>query len=114
MLISTTNDYALRMCAYLARQGGIASSKEIADAVGVSREYLIQIAQRLRNAGIVEARPGKHGGYRLAKEPGDVSALDVVRAVNEAAEPVRLGSEAERAKRQTLDELASLRLTEVM
>ena len=75
MLISTTNDYALRMCAYLARQGGIASSKEIADAVGVSREYLIQIAQRLRNAGIVEARPGKHGGYRLAKEPGDVSAL---------------------------------------
>ena len=51
---------------------------------------------------------------RSKASPARLAALDVVRAVNEAAEPVRLGSEAERAKRQTLDELASLRLTEVM
>lgn len=81
MLINVTHDYALRMCAYLARKGGCASSREIADATGVPRDYLVQIAQKLRDAGIVYAIPGKHGGYGLAKEPSAIAAFDVIYAI---------------------------------
>lgn len=114
MLINTTHDYALRMCCHLARKGGCASSREIADATGVPRDYLVQIAQRLRDAGIVYAIPGKHGGYGLAKDPGEVSALAVMRAVDESSEPEHPSREAMYVKRQLLDALDCLRLPEVM
>lgn len=114
MLITTTHDYALRMCAYLARKGGCASSREIADATGVPRQYLVQIAQRLRDAALIEAQAGKRGGYLLAKDPGEVSALAVMRAVDEASEPEHPSREAMYVKRQLLDALDCLRLPEVM
>lgn len=114
MLINVTHDYALRMCCYLARKGGCASSKEIADATGAPRDYLIQLAQLLRDSGIIEGQPGRHGGYRLAKDPGEVSALAVMRAVDEASEPEHPSREAMYVKRQLLDALDCLRLPEVM
>lgn len=114
MLINATHDYALRMCCYLARKGGRASSKEIADATGVPRDYLIQLAQPLRGGGIIEGQPGRHGGYRLAKDPGDVSVLDVMRAVDEATDPERPSPEALYVKHQLSDALDCIRLPEVM
>lgn len=53
--------------------------------MSIPRDYLIQLAQLLRNAGIIEARPGKHGGYRLAKDPNDVTLLQVINALDEDA-----------------------------
>lgn len=114
MLINAANDYALRMCAYLARKGGSASSREIAEATGSPRDYLIQLVQPLRDSGVIEGQPGRHGGYRLAKDPGEVSVLAVMRAVDEATEPERLGEEAVYVKRQALDLLDGITLREVM
>ena len=48
--------------------------------MSIPRDYLIQLAQLLRNAGLIEARPGKHGGYRLAKDPADISVLQIISA----------------------------------
>lgn len=102
------------MCGHLARKGGRASSKEIADATGAPRDYLIQLAQLLRDSGIIEGQPGKHGGYALAKNPGEISALDVMRAVDESHEHVKLGEEAGYVKRQMLDTLDGITLLEAM
>src|SRR5262249_30352615 len=41
--------------------------------------YLEQIVAPLRMAGLVEATRGLHGGYRLARNPNEVSVGDVVR-----------------------------------
>ena len=46
---------------------------------------LNQLAQLLRNAGIIEARPGKHGGYRLAKDPADTNVLEIMEALDDDA-----------------------------
>lgn len=51
--------------------------------MSIPRDYLIQLAQLLRNAGIIAARPGKHGGYSLAKDPSQISVLDVINALQE-------------------------------
>mgnify|MGYP000543139530 CR=1 FL=1 len=40
-----------------------------------------QLAQLLRNAGIVHARPGKNGGYSLAKDASEISMLDIFNAL---------------------------------
>lgn len=114
MLINATQDYALRMCCYLARKGRRASTREIADASGASRQFLTQLAQPLRDAGILDARVGKGGGYMLAKDPWEISVLAVMRAVDEATGPEHSSREAMYVKRQLLDALDCLRLPEVM
>ena len=64
--LKASTDYGIRAILYLAAQGTTCSSKDIAHDMSIPRDYLIQLAQLLRNAGLIEARPGKHGGYRLA------------------------------------------------
>ncbi len=113
MMLNASHDYALRMCCHLARMGR-ASSREISEATGAPRDYLIQIAQSLREAGIVEGHPGKRGGYSLVEDPRLTSVLDVVRALDGPRNPDRLGREAEYAERQVLDALDGITLWEVM
>ena len=78
MQFKASTDYGLRAVLYLAAQGHTCSSKDIAQDMSIPRDYLIQLAQLLRNAGIIEARPGKHGGYRLANDPSKITLLQVV------------------------------------
>lgn len=74
-------EYGMRAVLYLAQKGSICSSREVAEEMSIPRDYLIQLAQLLRNAGIIHARPGKNGGYILAKDPSEISMLDVFNAL---------------------------------
>lgn len=74
-------EYEMRAVLYLAEKGSICSSREVADEMSIPRDYLIQLAQLLRNAGIVHARPGKNGGYSLAKDASEISMLDIFNAL---------------------------------
>lgn len=74
-------EYGMRAVLYLAEKGSIRSSREVADEMSIPRDYLIQLAQLLRNAGIVYARPGKNGGYSLAKDASEISMLDIFNAL---------------------------------
>ena len=85
MQFKASTDYGMRAILYLAAQGTTCSSKDIAQDMSIPRDYLIQLAQLLRNAGLIEARPGKHGGYRLAKEPSDITVLQIMKALEEDA-----------------------------
>ena len=71
----------MRAVLYLAEKGSICSSREVADEMSIPRDYLIQLAQLLRNAEIVHARPGKNGGYSLAKDASEISMLDIFNAL---------------------------------
>ena len=83
MQLKASTDYGLRAVLYLASKKGTCSSKDIAQDMSIPRDYLIQLAQLLRNAGIIEARPGKHGGYRLARDPKDITLLQIINALDE-------------------------------
>lgn len=74
-------EYGMRAVLYLAEKGSIRPSREVADEMSIPRDYLIQLAQLLRNAGIVHARPGKNGGYSLAKDASEISMLDIFNAL---------------------------------
>jgi len=58
----------------LADQSGAAAQLQgIADDLEVSGAHLSKVMQRLRKVGLVEATRGPSGGYRLAKNPDEVS-----------------------------------------
>ena len=77
-------EYACRVLVQLEsgfQTGTIRRIDDLATQEEISANYLVQILNDLRNAGIVDSRRGKNGGYLLVKDPADVSLLDIVRAV---------------------------------
>ncbi len=77
--------YALH---YLARKPGSISVKEIAGQSGLSPTFLSKMMQRLRREGLVRSARGR--GYALARPPGAISVLEVVRAVDGPIAPADL------------------------
>ena len=52
MKLKASVDYGVRAILYLAIKGDTCSSREISEEMAVPRDYLIQLALRLRNAGL--------------------------------------------------------------
>lgn len=57
------------------------SSVEMAGSVGSSPVYLRRVLGALRRAGLVESRPGVHGGWLLARAADQITLGDAWRAV---------------------------------
>ena len=83
MQLKASVDYGMRIVLYLASQQGVCSSRDIAETMSIPRDYLIQLAQLLRKGGVIEARPGKNGGYLLAKDPSEISVFQVMSALDD-------------------------------
>lgn len=56
---------------------------------GISERYLEQIVALLKKAGLVKSIRGASGGYVLAKDMGEISVGDVLRALEGSLEPVK-------------------------
>ena len=80
--LSKKADYALIAVRHLATHPGDASSSDIAEAYGISAPLLAKVLQRLARHAVVKARHGSSGGYQLARPARDISALDVINAVD--------------------------------
>ena len=90
MMFSTKAEYGVRVMAHLAKHNGERpiSLATIADSEGLPLAYLEHLVQRLRKAGLVDSRRGAHGGYTLAREAGDISMAEVVRALEGEIAPI--------------------------
>jgi Rrf2 family protein len=69
---------------YLAEQTdpGAASAKAIAEAYHIPPQLLAKILQTLAKAGLLVSHAGTNGGYALARAARDISALEVIRAID--------------------------------
>ncbi|OPY09528.1 MAG: HTH-type transcriptional regulator CymR [Syntrophus sp. PtaB.Bin001] len=55
--------------------------KDIAQRQGISEKYLWQLIHPLKATGLINSTRGAHGGYVLAKEPGEISLKDIMQVV---------------------------------
>lgn len=86
MKISTKVRYGLRALAYIAEKSGegkLVRIKEIADDQNISVQYLEQILFKLKNENIIEGKRGPNGGYRLAKEPNEITLHQLYKILEE-------------------------------
>jgi Rrf2 family protein len=91
MKISRKVEYASRVLAQLARCYGTKQMphiEELARDEDVPANYLVQILNDLRGAGLIVSRRGKQGGYMLARGPEEISIADIIRSIDgELLEP---------------------------
>ncbi|TYP74905.1 RrF2 family transcriptional regulator [Paenibacillus methanolicus] len=72
---------AVHILIYLAKDGAFQSSATIACSVQSHATFLRRILALLANAGIVETREGREGGYGLKTSPDRISLAEVYMAV---------------------------------
>jgi FeS assembly SUF system regulator len=74
---------ALRHFAMRLREtGSSVSAKEVADSCGIPLPVLSKLLQKLGKSGFLLSEYGTNGGYRLARDPRRISALEVIRAID--------------------------------
>ena len=98
MLISTRGRYALRILADLAenQKDGYITLKEAAERQEISEKYLESIVKDLVKGRFVEGVRGKGGGYRLARAPGEINVLEILRLTDGTLAPVACLEEGSR------------------
>lgn len=77
-------DYGLIALKHLALrpESDSASAKDIADTYGIPLPLLSKILQKLAKNGFLRSEQGTNGGYRLARDPRQISALEVIRSID--------------------------------
>ena len=86
-MISSRVAVAVHVLAFMAwKRRDPITSERIAASVNTNPVVVRRIVGALRNAGMVNVQPGVGGGATLAREPGDITLLDVYRAVEDGDE----------------------------
>jgi Rrf2 family protein len=100
MQITRQADYAVRAVLHLARMGNTerAATSTVAKEQNIPPSFLAKIISQLSIAGLLHTSRGARGGVTLAREPKDITLLEVVEAIDG---PIQL-NECVRSKKTAL------------
>jgi len=81
--LTRRGDYAVRAMLALSAQdaGPWLSATRISRTMSIPERFLPRVLRDLARAGLVEARAGRTGGYRLARPSSAITLFDVIDAV---------------------------------
>jgi FeS assembly SUF system regulator len=80
--ISKLTDYGTVVLAELAASGSaLSSASDVARVTGLAPPTVQKLLKLLSKAGLVSSTRGAHGGYRLARPPADITAAEVIDAL---------------------------------
>ena len=84
MQITRQADYAVRAVLHLARVGNSerSATSMVAKEQNIPPSFLAKIISQLSIAGLLHTSRGARGGVTLAREPKDITLLEVVEAID--------------------------------
>lgn len=93
-MLTKKGKYGLKALVHLSQlpTGQLAFVGDIATANKIPKKFLDAILGELRNAGFVQSRKGKDGGYRLAKPAAEIKIGHVVRVLDGPLAPIPCAS----------------------
>ena len=91
LTLSLRGDYAVRTMLALGehREDGLLSAGRIAERMQIPVRFVAHVLTDLARAGLVAGRPGRRGGYRLARPASDISLLRIVDAAGDRGDVAR-------------------------
>lgn len=85
MKLSTKGRYGLKAMYDIAKRYNTnepLSLKIIAENNHLSEQYLEQIFSKLKKSGLVKSVRGAQGGYRLSRDPNEITVGDIIRVLD--------------------------------
>ena len=80
--ISKLTDYGTVLLAHLAaKQDAVCSAADVANATGIAVPTVSKLLKSLGRSGLVTSTRGSNGGYQLARGPREISAADIIDAL---------------------------------
>jgi len=82
-MLTQTTELAVRALVVLAlKESGYRplAPRQVAEWIGCSPTYLSKVMGHLAKGGVLRSVRGAHGGVTLAKDPGDITLLEIVEA----------------------------------
>ncbi len=80
--ISKLTDYGTVVLAHLAaNSSSVRSAADVAGATGIALPTVSKLLKALARSGLVTSRRGANGGYRLSRSASDISAADIIDAL---------------------------------
>ncbi|ABB32136.1 transcriptional regulator, BadM/Rrf2 family [Geobacter metallireducens RCH3] len=105
-MISKKTKYALKALLYLAREydRGPILIADLAREERIPKKFLELILLALKNAGVLQSKKGKGGGYYLAHPPREITMGKVIRTLEGPLAPVPCVSETAYARCEECDD----------
>jgi FeS assembly SUF system regulator len=76
-------DYAVVVMAQLAKESGaLQSAAQLAAKTGIPEPTVAKVLKQLSKSELAESARGAAGGYRLMKPAGEISAADIITAMD--------------------------------
>jgi len=84
LIFSKSCEYALQASLFLARNSDdeFALLRDISDHLNIPHHFLSKVLQTLARNDIVISSKGINGGFALARDPGEITLIEIVRAVD--------------------------------
>jgi FeS assembly SUF system regulator len=81
--ISKLTDYGIVLLAHFAGEapGATHNAREMAEETALPLPVVSKMLKTLAGAELLESLRGSKGGYRLAREPGDVTVAEIIQAL---------------------------------
>ncbi|MEO9338193.1 Rrf2 family transcriptional regulator [Mesorhizobium sp. SB112] len=105
-MLTKKGKYGLKALVHLAKMpvGELVFVNEIAVSNNIPKKFLDAILGELRNAGFVQSRKGKDGGYRLARPASEIKIGHVVRVLDGPLAPLSCASQTQYQRCEDCDE----------
>lgn len=115
-MLTRKGKYGLKALLHLAglAPGESAPVSGIAEANSISKKFLDGIMAELRNAGLVNARYGREGGFSLSRPAKDIMVGHVVRVLDGPLSPIPCASKAYYQKCEDCEDERTCRVRLVM
>jgi len=114
--ITTKSPYALKALTELGRQGGDTPVPigELAKRRDIPVQFLEQLFATLRRAGVLKSQRGVKGGYSFARDPSEITVLEIVELLDGelGAGAEGIFAEAAAAAREVLERVTVADLVE--
>jgi len=88
MLITRASEYAILSLILLSKAESPQDSDTLSRELVISKSFLAKILQALAKKGVLKSFKGAHGGFVLAKNPEEISMLEIMSSVEGKAPAV--------------------------
>ena len=105
-MLTKKGKYGLKALVHLSQMpdGQLAFVNDIARSNSIPKKFLDAILGELRNAGFVQSRKGKDGGYRLSRSAAEIKIGHVIRVLDGPLAPIACASRTQYQRCEDCDE----------